>query len=123
MKELTDELNDQHLWVEKWRPTTLDDLILDDPIRDRFKAYADKGELPHLLLHGIQGVGKTTLAKALVNDLNMDMLFVNASLEGDINYHAHRALQELSYDTLKSCKAIEITLPPSLIMILPNDYI
>ena len=45
------------------------------------------------------------------------------TLEGDINYHAHRALQELSYDTLKSCKAIEITLPPSLIMILPNDYI
>ena len=42
---------------------------------------------------------------------------------GDINYHAHRALQELSYDTLKSCKSQEITLPPSLQMILPNDYI
>ena len=45
------------------------------------------------------------------------------TLKGDVNYHAHRALQELSYDTLKSCKAIEITLPPSLVMTVPNDYI
>ena len=44
-------------------------------------------------------------------------------LDGDVAYHAHRALQELSYDTLKSCKSQEIILPPSLQMILPNDYI
>lgn len=74
----------QFLWVEKYRPQTLDDLILDNAIFKRCKSYVDGGEIPHLLLHGIQGVGKTTLAKALVNDLNMDMLFVNASLEADV---------------------------------------
>ena len=44
-------------------------------------------------------------------------------LDGDITYHAHRALQELSYDTLKSCKTQEIILPPSLQMPLPHDYV
>jgi len=45
------------------------------------------------------------------------------TLRGDINYHAHRAIQELSYDTFKSCKSQEIVLPPSLQMILPHDYV
>ena len=45
------------------------------------------------------------------------------TLSGDINYHAHRAIQELSYDTFKSCKTQEIVLPPSLQMILPHDYV
>jgi len=45
------------------------------------------------------------------------------TLSADIHYHAHRALQELSYDTLKSCKAIAITLPPSLLMAVPHDYV
>ena len=44
-------------------------------------------------------------------------------LKGDVTFHAHRALQELHYDTLKSCKAIAITLPPSLLMPVPNDYV
>tara|TARA_R110002072_G_scaffold137709_6_gene280541 strand:- start:1127 stop:2362 length:1236 start_codon:yes stop_codon:yes gene_type:complete len=48
---------------------------------------------------------------------------LEGTLKGDVNYHAHRALQELSYDTLKSCKTISIDLPPSLLMILPNDYV
>ena len=46
------------LWTEKYRPQTLDDLILDPPILERCKSYVQKGEIPHLLLHGIQGVGK-----------------------------------------------------------------
>ena len=48
---------------------------------------------------------------------------LEGTMAGDVNYHAHRALQELSYDTLKSCKSQEITLPPSLQMPLPHDYI
>tara|TARA_R100000988_G_scaffold79529_1_gene43086 strand:+ start:31 stop:1305 length:1275 start_codon:yes stop_codon:yes gene_type:complete len=48
---------------------------------------------------------------------------LEGTLKGDVAYHAHRALQELSYDTLKSCKAISITLPPSLIMTVPHDYV
>ena len=48
---------------------------------------------------------------------------LEGTFTGDVNYHAHRALQELSYDTLKSCKAISITLPPSLMMTVPNDYV
>ena len=48
---------------------------------------------------------------------------LEGTLKGDVTYHAHRALQELSYDTLKSCKSISITLPPSLIMTVPHDYV
>tara|TARA_R100000808_G_C2153519_1_gene163775 strand:+ start:742 stop:2082 length:1341 start_codon:yes stop_codon:yes gene_type:complete len=54
--------------------------------------------------------------------VGQNKVFTNIST-GDINYHAHRALQELSYDTLKSCKSQEITLPPSLQMVLPADYV
>ncbi len=76
---------DEFLWVEKYRPQTLDDCILPAHIREQLDAFVKKGELPNLLLSGGPGVGKTTVAKALSNDLKMDMLVINASKDGNID--------------------------------------
>ena len=76
---------DEFLWVEKYRPQTLSDCILPAAMREELQAFVDKGELPNLLLTGSAGVGKTTVAKALANDLKMDMLVINASKDGNID--------------------------------------
>lgn len=74
------------LWVEKYRPQTLNDLILDPNIKKRLKSFEEDGEIPHLLLVGTSGIGKTTLAKILVNDiLDCEYLNINASDEGGID--------------------------------------
>ena len=70
------------LWVEKYRPTKIDDCILTDSIKDTFKSFLDKGEIPNLLLAGPPGVGKTTVAKALCNELGADFYVINGSDEG-----------------------------------------
>ena len=55
------------LWVEKYRPQTIEDCILPDAVKDTFKGFLEQGEIPNLLLSGTAGVGKTTIAKALCN--------------------------------------------------------
>ena len=74
------------LWVEKYRPETLEGYVFkDDRQRNQIKQWIDEGSIPHLLFSGNAGVGKTTLAKVLVNELNVqdtDVLMANASKEG-----------------------------------------
>lgn len=69
----------KELWVERYRPKTLDECILPQRTKDILKGYIQKKEMPHLLLSGSQGVGKTTVAKALVRELSAESLFVDAS--------------------------------------------
>lgn len=76
---------DEFLWVEKYRPQTIDDCILPDALRDQLLAIVEQGELPNLLLSGGPGIGKTTVAKAICNDMNMDSLVINASKDGNID--------------------------------------
>lgn len=72
------------LWVEKYRPKTLDDLLLNDDNREYFLSLKD--DIPNLLFYGSAGIGKTTLAKILVNDvLNCQYLYINASDENGID--------------------------------------
>ena len=73
------------LWVDKYRPQTLDEYVLDNDIRAYFKSMIDKGTLQNLALLGIAGSGKTTLAKILCNELNADVLFVPCSTEGTVD--------------------------------------
>ena len=73
------------LWVEKYRPSTLDSYIGNQPLRSKVKVYIESGDLPHLLLYGRAGTGKTTLAKLLVNNIDCDYLYINASDENSVD--------------------------------------
>ena len=75
-------MRDDFVWVEKYRPKTIDECILPDNIKNTFKAFLDKGEVPNLLLSGPPGCGKTTVAKALCNELGVDVYVINGSDEG-----------------------------------------
>ena len=73
---------DEFLWVEKYRPKTIEDCILPETTKKTFKDFLDKGEVPNLLLSGPAGCGKTTVAKALCNELGVDVYVINGSDEG-----------------------------------------
>ena len=75
-------MNDDFLWVEKYRPKTIDECILPSHIKDTLKGFVKKGELPNLLLSGPPGIGKTTVAKALCNEIGADFYVINGSDEG-----------------------------------------
>jgi len=70
------------IWVEKYRPKTIDDCILPENIKKTFKDFLNRGEIPNMLLAGPPGVGKTTVAKALCNELGVDFYVINGSDEG-----------------------------------------
>jgi DNA polymerase III delta prime subunit len=77
--------NDLGLWVEKYRPSTLKDVVIPQRYRKFFDKVIATKVLPHLILSGPQGRGKTSLAKALANDLDREMLYINASLDNSID--------------------------------------
>ena len=70
------------IWVEKYRPKTIDECILPASTKKTFKDFLDKGEIPNMLLAGPPGIGKTTVAKALCNQLGADVYVINGSDEG-----------------------------------------
>ena len=73
---------DNLLWVEAYRPSTIDECILPAEIKNTFKSILKQGEIPNLLLSGTAGTGKTTVAKALCNELDLDVMMINGSDEG-----------------------------------------
>ena len=75
-------MRDEFLWVEKYRPKTIEECILPTSIKETFQNFLDKGEVPNLLLAGPAGCGKTTVAKALCNELGVDVYVINGSDEG-----------------------------------------
>ena len=75
-------MRDEFLWVEKYRPKTIEECILPESIKNTFLDFLDKGEVPNLLLAGPAGCGKTTVAKALCNQLGVDVYVINGSDEG-----------------------------------------
>jgi len=72
------------LWVEKYRPSNLDTYIGNDHLKSKVSVYLESGDLPHLLLYGKAGTGKTTLAKILVKNIECDYLYINASDENNV---------------------------------------
>ena len=70
------------IWVEKYRPQTIEECILPEYIKKTFKDFLDVGEIPNILLYGPSGIGKTTVAKALCKELNIDYFVINGSDEG-----------------------------------------
>ena len=75
-------MRDEFLWVEKYRPKTIEDCILPASTKKTFLDFLDKGEVPNLLLAGPAGCGKTTVAKALCSQLGVDVYVINGSDEG-----------------------------------------
>ena len=73
------------LWVEKYRPQSLDTYIGNDHLKSKVSIYLESGDLPHLLLFGRAGTGKTTLAKLLVKNIECDYLYINASDENNVD--------------------------------------
>lgn len=73
------------LWVEKYRPRTVQEAILPQSLKETFSEILKGGELPNMMFSGTAGVGKTTVAKALCNQLDLDYLMINGSEEGNID--------------------------------------
>jgi DNA polymerase III delta prime subunit len=78
-------MSEEFLWVEKYRPRTVDDTVLPVPLKNTFSQIVKGGELPNMMFTGTAGIGKTTVAKALCNQLDLDYLVINGSEEGNID--------------------------------------
>lgn len=76
---------DNVLWVEKYRPRTISETILPDQLKNTFQEFVNKKEVPNLLLSGRAGTGKTTVAKAMLEELGCDYIVINGSLNGNID--------------------------------------
>ena len=112
---MIDSRDDQFLWVEKYRPQKIDDCVLPESLKDTFKQYVNQGELPHFLLSGTAGVGKTTIAKALCNEIGAEYIMINGSEESGI-------------DTLRVkirgfASTVSLTDSPKIIIIDEADYL
>lgn len=78
-------MTQEFLWVEKYRPRTVEDTILPKHLKDTFTEILSNKELPNLLFTGTAGIGKTTIAKAICNELDLDFMIINGSEEGNID--------------------------------------
>ena len=78
-------MSNEFLWVEKYRPQTIAETILPDNLKQTFQEIINTGELPNMLFTGTAGLGKTTVAKALCNQLELDYILINGSEEGNID--------------------------------------
>ena len=94
------------LWVEKYRPDLLESYIGNEHLKSKIKLYLESGDLPHLLLYGRAGTGKTTLAKLLVNNIDCDHLYINASDENSVDTVRNKVRNFASTIGLKDMKVI-----------------
>ena len=77
--------NDMFLWVEKYRPKTVAECVLPETLKKQFQDYVDAGEIPNLILTGTAGVGKTTVARAMCEEIGCDYILINGSTESGID--------------------------------------
>ena len=96
------------LWVEEYRPKTIDDCILQSSLKTLFKSFIDKGELSNLLFSGTPGIGKPTVAKALCEELNCDWIMINGSEEGGIDVLRNKIKNFASTVSLSGGKKVVI---------------
>ena len=78
-------MSNDFLWVEKYRPSKIEDCILPSNLKNTFLKIVESGELPNMLFTGTAGLGKTTVAKALCNELGLDYIIINGSEDGNID--------------------------------------
>ncbi|MEY4332440.1 MAG: hypothetical protein RLZZ196_1178 [Bacteroidota bacterium] len=85
MFEYQDEKINNSLWVERYRPTKLEDYVGNESLKEKINLYIESGQVPHLLLYGKAGTGKTTLAKLIVKSIDCDYMIINASDENGVD--------------------------------------
>lgn len=100
--------SNQYLWVEKYRPQTIDECILPESMKKTFKEFIATGELPNFLFCGGAGVGKTTVAKALCNEVGAEYLFINGSEESGIDVLRSKIKNFASSVSLTDAKKVVI---------------
>jgi len=76
---------DDFLWTERYRPTNIDELVLPKTLKDTLKEFVAQGDIPNLILSGGPGVGKTTAAKAMIEQLGLTYMMINGSEESGID--------------------------------------
>jgi len=96
------------LWVEEYRPQTIDDCILPQSLKTLFQSFIEKGEVSNLLFSGTPGVGKTTVAKALCEQMNCDWIMINGSEEGGIDVLRNKIKNFASTVSLSGGKKVVI---------------
>lgn len=100
--------SNQYLWVEKYRPQTIDECVLPQSLKNTFKEFIASGELPNFLFCGGAGVGKTTVAKALCNEVGAEYLFINGSEESGIDTLRYKIKNFASSVSLTNAKKVVI---------------
>ena len=108
-------MSDQYLWVEKYRPQTIDECILPESLKKTFKDYIATGELPTFLFCGSAGTGKTTAARALCNEVGAEVLFINGSDEG-------RSIDTLRTTIKSFASTVSLTDAKKVIILDEADY-
>ena len=101
-------MNTDFLWVEQYRPKTIDDCILPSSLKTLFSSFIKKGELSNLLLSGTPGIGKTTVAKAICEQMNCDWIMINGSEEGGIDVLRNKIKNFASTVSLSGGKKVVI---------------
>ena len=101
-------MNTDFLWVEQYRPKTIDDCILPDSLKSLFSAFIRKGEISNMLFSGTAGIGKTTVAKALCEQMNCDWIMINGSEEGGIDVLRNKIKNFASTVSLSGGKKVVI---------------
>jgi DNA polymerase III delta prime subunit len=104
------------LYVEKYRPQTIEDTILPANIKKSFQEFVSNGEIPNLLLSGSAGVGKTTIAKAVCNELGADFIVINGSDEG-------RLIDTLRTKIKNFASTVSLSGGPKVVILDEADYI
>jgi DNA polymerase III delta prime subunit len=107
--------DDQFLWVEKYRPQKIDDCVLPADLKKTFHDYISQGELPTFLFSGTAGVGKTTVAKALCNEIGAEYIMINGSDEG-------RSIDVLRTTIKSFASTVSLTDAKKVIIIDEADY-
>jgi replication factor C small subunit len=101
-------LDNQFLWVEKFRPQTVDDTVLPDDTKAMAKGYIAQGRIPNLLFCGGAGVGKTTLARAMCEEVGSDYIIINASSENSIDVLRTKVTQFASTSSFSESRKVVI---------------
>jgi len=106
---------DEFLWVEKYRPKSVADTILPSELKNTFQQFVDQKNIPNLILTGPAGVGKTTIAKAMLGELECDYIVINGSLNGNID--------TLRNDILNFASSVSISGGRKYVILDEADYL